>query len=371
MYVRRSKMEDLPAMLELYAQARIFMREHGNPNQWDENYPSRELLEKDIAFGNSYIVEDDEKNLAAAFAFIKGEDPTYYGIEDGAWLNHEPYGTIHRLAGNGMYHGIASGCISWCKSQIGNLRADTHEDNKIMQHLLEKNGFVRCGIIHLANGEPRIAYQFVGENPDYRENNPQPAMNQNHSNCNGQSVMNQNQSNFNGQPVQNQNWSVKKVADSTEKGFGIASMVLGIIALVLFFSFVNIPLAILSIIFGIIQLTRKAPKGMAISGIVMSTISLFLLVIFWACMFVSDARTESTDSSTYYYEGSENDDASDDYYDGLYEGYQQGYKDGYYDGYYGYTPDEEFYDYTPDEGFFGYLPNDDSYNFHEKNGIYY
>lgn len=332
MYVRRSNMEDIPAMMELYAQARVFMRENGNPNQWDENYPSRELLEKDIAFGNSYIVEDDEKNLAATFAFIKGEDPTYYGIENGAWLNHEPYGTIHRLAGNTSYHGIASGCISWCKSQIGNLRADTHEDNKIMQHLLEKNGFVRCGIIHLANGAPRIAYQFAGDSADY--------------------------------------WSVREVP-SGGRGFGIASMVLGIIALVLFFSFVNIPLAILSIIFGIIQLTRKAPKGMAISGIVMSTISLFLLVIFWACMFVSDARTESTDSSTYYYEGSENDDASDDYYDGLYEGYQQGYKDGYYDGYYGYTPDEDFFGYTPDDGFYGYLPNDDSYNFHEKSGIYY
>lgn len=150
MYVRRSNMEDIPAMMDLYAQARVFMRENGNLNQWDDSYPSRELLEKDIAFGNSYIVEDDEKNLAATFAFIKGEDPTYYGIENGAWLNHEPYGTIHRLAGNTSYHGIASGCISWCKSQIGNLRADTHEDNKIMQHLLEKNGFVRCGIIHLA-----------------------------------------------------------------------------------------------------------------------------------------------------------------------------------------------------------------------------
>ena len=332
MYVRRSNMEDIPAMMDLYAQARVFMREHGNPNQWDDSYPSRELLEKDIAFGNSYIVEDDEKNLAATFAFIKGEDPTYYGIENGAWLNHEPYGTIHRLAGNPSCHGIASGCIGWCKSQIGNLRADTHEDNKIMQHLLEKNGFVRCGIIHLADGAPRIAYQFDGDSTDYQ--------------------------------------SVREVS-SGERGFGIASMVLGIIALVLFFSFVNIPLAILSIIFGIIQLTRKAPKGMAISGIVMSTISLFLLVIFWTCMLVSAARTESTDSSTYYYEGSENDDASGDYYDGLYEGYQQGYKDGYYDGYYGYTPDEDFFGYTPDDGFFGYLPNDDSYNFHGKNGIYY
>ena len=201
-----------------------------------------------------------------------------------------------------------------------------------MQHLLEKNGFVRCGIIHLADGAPRIAYQFAGDSTDYQ--------------------------------------SVRE-APSGERGFGIASMVLGIIALVLFFSFVNIPLAILSIIFGIIQLTRKAPKGMAISGIVMSTISLFLLVIFWACMFVSAARTESTDSSTYYYEGSENDAASGDYYDGLYEAYQQGYKDGYYDGYYGYTPDEDFFGYTPDDGFYGYLPNDDFYNFHEKNGIYY
>lgn len=332
MYVRRSNMEDIPAMMDLYAQARVFMRENGNLNQWDESYPSRELLEKDIAFGNSYIVEDDEKNLAATFAFIKGEDPTYYGIENGAWLNHEPYGTIHRLAGNTSYHGIASGCIGWCKSQIGNLRADTHEDNKIMQHLLEKNGFVRCGIIHLANGAPRIAYQFAGDSADY--------------------------------------WSVREVP-SGGRGFGIASMVLGIIALVLFFSFVNIPLAILAIIFGIIQLTRKATKGMAISGIVMGISSLFLLVIFWTCMLVSAARTESTDSSTYYYEGSENDDASGDYYDGLYEGYQQGYKDGYYDGYYGYTPDEDFYDHTPDDGFYGYLPNDDSYNFHEKNGIYY
>ncbi len=156
----------------------------------------------------------------------------------------------------------------------------------------------------------------------------------------------------------NQNWSVREVS-SSGRGFGIASMVLGIIALVLFFSFVNIPLAILSIIFGIIQLTRKAPKGMAISGIVMSTISLFLLVIFWACMFVSDARTESTDSSTYYYEGSENDDASDDYYDGLYEGISRDTKMAIMMATMATHRMKNFYDYTPDDGFFGYLPNDE------------
>ena len=235
MYVRRSNMEDIPAMMDLYAQARAFMRENGNPNQWDESYPSRELLEKDIAFGNSYIVEDDEKNLAATFAFIKGEAPTYYGIENGAWLNHEPYGTIHRLAGNTSYHGIASGCIGWCKSQIGNLRADTHEDNKIMQHLLEKNGFVRCGIIHLANGAPRIAYQFAGGSTKYGGGRQQNYNLPNSSNQQqnqdsagyGQAAANQNTGTYGRQPAPGHNWSVREIP-SNERGFGIASMVLGV-----------------------------------------------------------------------------------------------------------------------------------------------
>lgn len=28
-----------------------------------------------------------------------------------------------------------------------------------MQHLLQKNGFVYCGVIHLANGAPRLAFE--------------------------------------------------------------------------------------------------------------------------------------------------------------------------------------------------------------------
>jgi RimJ/RimL family protein N-acetyltransferase len=44
-------------------------------------------------------------------------------------------------------------------AQIPNIRIDTHRDNAIMQHLLEKNGFVKCGIIYVEDGSPRIAYQ--------------------------------------------------------------------------------------------------------------------------------------------------------------------------------------------------------------------
>ena len=125
---------DLPQILQIYAHAREAMAASGNPTQWGDNFPPQELLEEDID-SNRLFVDVVNGQLLGVFAFILGVDPTYQVIEDGAWLNDTlPYGTIH-------------------------LRADTHADNQIMQHLLEKNGFTRCGIIHVADGTPRIAYQ--------------------------------------------------------------------------------------------------------------------------------------------------------------------------------------------------------------------
>jgi len=42
---------------------------------------------------------------------------------------------------------------------IWHLRIDTHRDNKIMQHNLTKHGFSYCGVIYLASGDERLAYQ--------------------------------------------------------------------------------------------------------------------------------------------------------------------------------------------------------------------
>ena len=109
---------------------------------------------------NRLFVDVVNGQLLGVFAFILGVDPTYQVIEDGAWLNDTlPYGTIHRLASSGKSKGVASAVIEWCLEHCQSLRADTHADNQIMQHLLEKNGFTRCGIIHVADGTPRIAYQ--------------------------------------------------------------------------------------------------------------------------------------------------------------------------------------------------------------------
>ena len=105
------------------------------------------------------ILENDE--IVAAFDFIIGDDPTYKMIENGTWLNDEKYGVIHRIASNGKARGVAQFCFQWCFSQFPNIRIDTHESNIPMQTLLEKVGDQECGIIYIADGTARWAFQKI------------------------------------------------------------------------------------------------------------------------------------------------------------------------------------------------------------------
>lgn len=156
---RGATRSDLPEILKIYARAREAMAAAGNPAQWGTSFPPEELLKEDID-SNRLFVYLVNGELEAVFAFILGPDPTYAVIEDGRWLNDTlPYGTIHRLASAGKRKGVAADVITWCLEHCESLRADTHADNKIMQHLLEENGFTKCGIIHVEDGTPRIAYQ--------------------------------------------------------------------------------------------------------------------------------------------------------------------------------------------------------------------
>ena len=174
MRIRRAAIQDLEQIMQIYARAVQYMQASGNPNQWVAGYPSRTLIEEDIARGVSYVVDRDGV-IEAVFSYIEGEDPTYRQIEQGMWRTNGSYGTVHRLASAGRLRGVAGICFSWCAELAklhgcSSLRADTHQDNRIMQHLLQKNGFVYCGVIHLANGAPRLAFERAavapgGENP--------------------------------------------------------------------------------------------------------------------------------------------------------------------------------------------------------------
>ena len=160
MNIRNSKTEDLPVLMQIYDDAREFMRESGNAEQWSGGYPSDKIIISDVEAENSYVCEEDGKILGV-FCYFFGNDPTYEKIYGGEWLNSEPYGVIHRIAVAKEAHGkgVAKKCFEFALERAKNVKIDTHKDNVPMQKSLKKNGFVRCGIIYLESGDERIAFQ--------------------------------------------------------------------------------------------------------------------------------------------------------------------------------------------------------------------
>ena len=173
--IRKAEEKDLPGIMEIYAGAREFMAEHGNPRQWgNTNWPPEDLIRKDISEGRSFVCEVPEPEgsagtgarTAAVFFYDHGRDiePCYRVIEGKGWSGGDTYGVVHRIASAGSERGAGTFCILWAFRQCGYLRMDTHGDNYVMQNLLTKIGFVPCGIIHVEeDDDPRIAYEKTGE----------------------------------------------------------------------------------------------------------------------------------------------------------------------------------------------------------------
>ncbi len=157
--IRQATVQDIPEILRIYGAARAFMRRSGNMTQWSGGYPSEDIVRADITKNILRVMENETGHLYAVFALIPGDDPTYARIE-GAWKDTSPYATIHRAASDGTEHGVFRAMLDFARTQYNHLRADTHADNIPMQSCLQKNGFAYCGVIYLANGDPRRAYEW-------------------------------------------------------------------------------------------------------------------------------------------------------------------------------------------------------------------
>ena len=163
--VREARMTDMTEIMKVMDAARNIMRQSGNIHQWGEGYPSEAILTADIKRVGGYVIEDSGR-VIGYFAFLPSPEPTYHHIEDGAWLDDtRSYHVIHRIASYPDVHGIFSDIMDYCFAQDSNIRIDTHRDNLIMQHNITKHGFTYCGIIYLATGDERLAYQKILPSP--------------------------------------------------------------------------------------------------------------------------------------------------------------------------------------------------------------
>lgn len=50
-FIRPAVPADIPRVMEIYAEAREFMRRNGNPGQWIDGYPQEEVVRRDLADG--------------------------------------------------------------------------------------------------------------------------------------------------------------------------------------------------------------------------------------------------------------------------------------------------------------------------------
>lgn len=161
---RHAIMQDYPQMMRIYEHARDVMARNGNPTQWGHKFPNPDVVKDDVLQHRAMLLVDKvggKERILAQFALCPGQDPTYKNIE-GAWLDNATYVTIHRLASSGLVKHASRECLRWALKHYGNVRIDTHANNKAMQHVLETSGFARCGLITLLDRDTdttRIAYQ--------------------------------------------------------------------------------------------------------------------------------------------------------------------------------------------------------------------
>lgn len=165
MKIRKSTVSDIDSLLEIFSEARKTIATLGI-DQWQNGYPSFDVVNEDISLSRSYAVEIDG-GVCGTFVMMENEH-TYNEIFEGEWLGNEDYIAIHRVAisvknrGSGISTAIINYASDYAKS-LGrsSLRIDTHRGNKVMRRMLEKNGFIHCGTIYLENGDPRVAYEKV------------------------------------------------------------------------------------------------------------------------------------------------------------------------------------------------------------------
>ena len=149
-----AQLKDTAKYYAIIKAAKEFQREQGFI-QWTDGYP-RSLSNK------GYVLTADNDIAGYMCVDFSGE-PAYADI-DGEWNTEMPYAVVHRMAFSERYRGkgLSSTALilveNLCLSKgVKGIRADTGFQNARMQHILEKSGFSKCGVIVL-QGSGKLAY---------------------------------------------------------------------------------------------------------------------------------------------------------------------------------------------------------------------
>lgn len=161
MYLRKAHIEDIEDVMRVFSQARLAQRRAGF-RQWEDGYPSIDVLKSDIDSAIGFILDDNGKT--AGYIAIAAYDDEYNRHTE-LWDVGKDYAVFHRIALSDDYRGKKLSSILFDLAESHALRTgaafvriDTGLENKPMQHILSKRGYINLGRCDFIWGE-RLAYE--------------------------------------------------------------------------------------------------------------------------------------------------------------------------------------------------------------------
>ena len=151
MIIRLAVLADIPAILQLLSRIVPVMNAEGN-FQWDDSYPNREVLEKDLKLNQLWVAQVGSE-IAGFAAITQDQDPEYAEV---GWDITEPAIVTHRLAVDLDFRGKGVGRALLMQAEevarergITVLRIDTNTENAATNQLFPALGYRYAGEIGL------------------------------------------------------------------------------------------------------------------------------------------------------------------------------------------------------------------------------
>ncbi len=163
--IRLAHHNDLDAIMHIVRSAQQALADLGI-DQWQDGYPTRDIIANDIKHGEGYVAVDDKDHPIGYAAILLGGEPAYNQISDNRWNTPNKYVVLHRLCVDiavrrqgvalqlmeyAMHHALLNGITAF--------RIDTHKGNVRMLQMVNKLGFKPTGTIRYDSGL-RIAYDL-------------------------------------------------------------------------------------------------------------------------------------------------------------------------------------------------------------------
>lgn len=156
MILRKASFDDVSDVMRILTQARQAQRVAGF-RQWDDGFPSPDVVKADISNGIGYILDDG--GVAAGYVAIARHDEEYDRHPE-LWDIAMDYAVFHRIAIADDYRGqkLSATLFDMAEDlaiQLGAIviRIDTGLENRPMQHILATRGYKDLGQCTFTWGE--------------------------------------------------------------------------------------------------------------------------------------------------------------------------------------------------------------------------